>query len=120
MTVREFYDAIGGNYDDAIGRMMSESLVRRFVLKFKADPTFDQLKEAIGTGDPAAAFPHAHTFKGVSLNLSFAKLSEAAIALTDALREQNRASYSAQKVKELFAAVEREYNRVIEAIGALE
>ena len=34
MTLQEFYAATGGGYEDALGRLHSERLVQKFVLKF--------------------------------------------------------------------------------------
>lgn len=34
MTLLECYDAVGGDYEGAIGRLRSERLIHKFVLKF--------------------------------------------------------------------------------------
>ena len=39
MTIREFYTVIGGNYDEVLGRLQHEELVRRFVKRFLTDRT---------------------------------------------------------------------------------
>lgn len=44
MTVQECYEAIGGNYEDVLGRLHSEALIRRFTLKFLEDQSYIQLK----------------------------------------------------------------------------
>ena len=46
MTMRECYEAIGGNYEDVLGRLHSEALIRRFTLKFLEDQSYLQLKQA--------------------------------------------------------------------------
>ena len=46
MTMRECYEAIGGNYEDVLGRLHSEALIRRFTLKFLEDQSYIQLKQA--------------------------------------------------------------------------
>ena len=43
MTMRECYEAIGGNYEDVLGRLHSEALIRRFTLKFLEDQRYLQL-----------------------------------------------------------------------------
>ena len=40
MTMRECYEAIGGNYEDVLGRLHSEALIRRFTLKFLEDQSY--------------------------------------------------------------------------------
>ena len=46
MTMRECYEAIGGNYEAVRGRLHSEALIRRFTLKFLEDQSYLQLKQA--------------------------------------------------------------------------
>ena len=41
MTLEECYAALEGSYTDAIGRLRSEKLVRKFAIKFLADPSFN-------------------------------------------------------------------------------
>ena len=47
MTMRECYEAIGGNYEDVLGRLHSEALIRRFILKFLEDQSYLQLKQTL-------------------------------------------------------------------------
>ena len=47
MTMRECYEAIGGNYKAVLGRLHSEALIRRFTLKFLEDQSYLQLKQAL-------------------------------------------------------------------------
>ena len=47
MTMQECYEAIGGNYEAVLGRLHSEALIRRFVLKFLEDQSYIQLKQAL-------------------------------------------------------------------------
>ena len=119
MTEREFYDSIGGSYEDALARLMRDSLIRKFVLKFPADPSFAALAAAVREQRWDDAFTASHTLKGVALNLAFAKLSGAAVALTDALRPQNRAQLTPAQAERLLAEVEREYIAVLAAAAKL-
>lgn len=119
MTEKEFYETIGGNYEEALSRLMRDSLIRKFVLKFPEDPSFAALGKAVETGDWDEAFSASHTLKGVAMNLSFAVLSASAVALTDALRPQNRASLDPEKIRALFASVSRDHAAVCEAITLL-
>lgn len=47
MTLQEFYDRIGGDYKATISRLPSEALIKKFVLKYPGDPSFNQLKDAL-------------------------------------------------------------------------
>ena len=51
MTVKEFYEAIECNYNEAKDRMMNEGLILKFSLKFAEDKSFGDLKSALGRND---------------------------------------------------------------------
>ena len=88
MTMRECYEAIGGNYEDVLGRLHSEALIRRFTLKFLEDQSYLQLKQALENKNYEDAFRGAHTLKGVCQNLSFDRLYEVSNELTELLRDR--------------------------------
>lgn len=120
MNMKEFYESIGGSYETAIGRLMNEALMKRFVGKFPKDPSFSQLKTAMEADDWAAAFSAAHTLKGVALNLAFQKLGENASALTETLRPQHAADFSADVARAQFMDTEAAYEAVMAGIAAIE
>lgn len=86
MTLEECYAAMGGNYADAIGRLRSERMVQKFVLKFPNDESYDLLCRSWASKDYQEAFRAAHTIKGICQNLSITRLGDAAARLTEALR----------------------------------
>ena len=105
MTLQECYAAMGGNYDDAIGRLRSERLVQKFVLKFLSDGSYELLCRSLEEKNYEEAFRAAHTIKGVCQNLSIDKLLASSSRLceslrngytpeSDALAEEVRADYS--------------------------
>ena len=47
MNLEECYEAIDSDYDDVMRRLGSETLVRKFVLKFLDDTSFRGLKEGL-------------------------------------------------------------------------
>ena len=81
MTIQECYAALGGDYQEVLGRLCSEALVRRFVGKFLSDQSFQLLDTALSAGNYEEAFRAAHTLKGVTQNLSFTKLYQSATKL---------------------------------------
>lgn len=111
MTVRESYEKIGSNFDEVLRRLGSEALVKRFALKFLNDTSFQDLKDALVKKDGETAFRAAHTLKGVCLNLGFDNLYPSSKDLTELLRAGSMDGY-----EELFAEVEKEYNRTCEAL----
>jgi len=66
ISMREAYEKIGANYDDACARLMGEEMLARFALKFLDDESMDKLEAAMAAGDAEGAFMAAHTLKGVS------------------------------------------------------
>ena len=115
MTLQECYAAMGGNFDDAIGRLRSEKLVEKFVLKFLNDGSYELLNRSIEEKNYAEAFRAAHTIKGVCQNLSFVRLQDSSARLTEALRDGNWTDDVAALVEE----VRSDYQMTANAIHAL-
>ena len=86
MNLEEYYEAIDSDYDDVMRRLGSETLVRKFVLKFLDDTSFRGLKEGLENQDAELAFRSAHTLKGVCQNLGFDNLYEVSFDITEKLR----------------------------------
>lgn len=113
----DLYTKIGGSYEDAKSRLMTDKLIEKFVMKFPADPSFAQLRDAIAAEDIDAAFTAAHTLKGVALNLAFSELGKLGSDLTDTMRENARGKYSWAEYRQMFMGVEEAYHKVISAIA---
>lgn len=116
MTITHFYEKTGGDFNSVLGRLGSEALIKRFVLKFLNDPSFSELTEAFEKKDADTAFRAAHTLKGVCLNLGFERLYKPSSELTDKLRER---SFS-DGADDLYLAVKAEYLFLVEAIANIE
>ena len=71
MTLQECFAALGGNYDDVMGRLRSERLVQKFVLKFLDDGSYALLLSSLEAGNGEEAFRAAHTIKGMCQNREF-------------------------------------------------
>ena len=56
ISMREAYEKIGANYDDACARLMGEEMLARFALKFLDDESMDKLEAAMAAGDAEGAF----------------------------------------------------------------
>ncbi len=114
MTVEECYNAFGGDYSEAIGRLGNDALIKRFMLKFSSQCGYDALCQAMEEGNYKAAFEAAHTLKGVCMNLSFAILGKSSSLLTEALRN----GFS-EEVPGLFAQVQDDYKKTVDAINEI-
>ena len=47
MNLKECYEAMDSDYEDVMRRLGSETLVRKFVLKFLEDTSFQGLQEGL-------------------------------------------------------------------------
>ncbi len=115
MTIKECYDAVGGDYEAVYQRMMKkDALVIKFAKKFLNDSSYKNLKDNLSAGNVEEAFRAAHTLKGVAQNLSFEALYKPSSELAEILR-----AGSMEGTEELMEKVAAEYERTIAAISQL-
>ena len=86
MSLKTCYDALGGDYEQALGRLRSERLMQKYVLRFLDEKSYEELNDAIAKKDGETAFRAAHTIKGMCLNLGFDRLFASSDAMSEALR----------------------------------
>ena len=95
-AIQDAYNQIGADFSDVLRRFTSEKLIVRFAEKFLEDGSFEQLGEALRSGNADAAFLASN-------------------ALTEELRAKP-ADFT--RAKELFEPVEAEYSKTVEALRA--
>lgn len=117
MTLKECYASLNGDYDEVMGRLRSERLVQKFVLKFLADGSYELLCASLEAGDREEAFRAAHTIKGVCANLGFTSLLDSSEKLTEALRDGKPAQPGED---ELITRVKADYARTCQAIKTFQ
>lgn len=115
MTLKECYNALGGDYENAVGRLMNDRILQKFVLKFLEDGSYGLLLKSMEAEDYQEAFRAAHTIKGVCQNLSFTDLGESGSRMTEALRAGKKEEYP-----KLLEAVKKDYERTVSAIRAFQ
>ena len=115
MSIKEFYEIVGGNYNDVLSRLNNEMLITRIVKKFADDPSFNQLEEALNAKNVDLAFRAAHTLKGICLNLGFDQLSKDTVDITEILRGGTMDGTS-----ELFDSIKASYNHTIDLLKELD
>ena len=113
ISMREAYEKIGANYDDACARLMGDEMLARFALKFLDDESMDKLEAAMAAGDAESAFMAAHTLKGVAGNLSMKDLFARVSEVVECLRGGDIGA-AAEKMP----AVEASYRKVADALSA--
>ena len=112
MTIRECYEKMGANYDEAASHLPSEKLIVKYVNKFLGDKSFEELTVAVKAKDWEMAERSSHTLKGISQNLSFNNLQKSSADLNDALKSRNT-----ENAEELYSQIEADYNRIVSAIN---
>ena len=115
MTIQECYAALEGDYQEVLGRLYSDALVQKFVLKFLSDQSFQLLESSLKEENYEDAFRAAHTLKGFSQNLSFTKLYHSSHEITEALRTKNY-----DQAHQLLATVAADYAQTAAAIKAYQ
>ena len=115
MSLQECYSSIGGDYEGDMSRLRSEKMVRKFVLKFLNDKSYEMLVQAMKDQNHEEAFRASHTIKGICQNLGFTKLGDSSSRLTDTLR--NGWSDDAEV---LMSQVTEDYEATAGAIRILE
>ena len=109
MTIEEFYTKIGGSAENILERLGEKSFVKKFIVKFLNDPTFEMLKEDVKNKNFEKANFDAHTLKGVCSVLDFNKLK--------ALTEQFVLCLKQDKnYDEIWQLLNNEYNLIIQTI----
>lgn len=116
MTTKECYELMSADYEDALGRLMNDKLVKRFLYKFADAKDMEMLKDSLEAQDYETAFRMAHNLKGVCANLSISRLGASSSDLCEELRD---GKYT-DKVESLMAVVQADYDTTVAAIRQLQ
>ena len=111
MTVKEFYDAAGGGYEEMLAKFSSDATITAFLKIFKRDTNYAKLLEMLDADDTEGAFQAAHTFKGVVLNLNIVGLIDPVCNVVEALRAGN-----IDEAKALAPALKQSYDKAWNAL----
>ncbi len=115
MTIKEFYEKIGGDYEGILGRLCNDAMIQRFVLKFADEKSYGEVMAAVETGDIQETLSAAHKMKGVVANLGFTKMFEVLTELLAWLRQENQDKINLDLINQLTVY----YNETIEQIKEL-
>lgn len=117
MKVNEFYESVGGSYEDVLERFGTETLIKKFLIKFLDDKSFSVLEQKIQSSvqDVQEKFSVCHTLKGVCLNLGLECLCKPVIALTEVFR-----AGSTEGEEALFNEIKKQYELVCKNLKTLE
>jgi chemotaxis protein histidine kinase CheA len=115
MNLKDFYSSVGGNYDDMLGRMLTEERIKKFVLRFPKDGSYTELISGLDYKDYEQAFRAAHTLKGVCVNLGFGNLYNSASSMTEELRKRTAPSSDTFLTK-----LKEDYNNILVCISDID
>lgn len=86
MTLQSAYLKIGANFEEVMGRLMTEERILKFLKKYVDANECADLERALQDKDYQKAFMHAHNIKGFGLNMSLTNLQNSASILSEILR----------------------------------
>ena len=98
----------GANTEEGLSRCLNnEAFYLRMVKMGLNDKHFDQLQEAVASGNAKEAFEAAHALKGVMGNLSLTPVYDPVCALTEALRGKEEIGDVSGLVQQVIDQLER-------------
>ncbi len=115
MTVRECYEAFGGDYDDVLSRLLNDDRVRKYLGKFVAADMLNLMKQALAEENYEEAFRQAHSMKGVCGNLSMTALQNVSSEVTELLR----GGKPDRDIQAEMASLTEVYDKTVAAVNAL-
>ncbi len=101
MLINEFYEKIGGDYDNIKGRLCTDEIIKKFILKFPNERSYGELMAAVEANDLENALLAAHRMKGVVANLSFDKLLAVLTELLAWLRVENQDTINMELIEQI-------------------
>jgi HPt (histidine-containing phosphotransfer) domain-containing protein len=116
MTIKELYEEIGGNYDQAVKIMKLDKLIDRHIRKFTNSAMMENMRTAAVSMDAMAMFESAHAMKGVCANLGLVRLSELASELAEEFRPGTARSLSDDEVRGKVEAIGELYKNTTDGI----
>ena len=118
MTLKELYNEIDGDYEQALSVLRIEKLIDKHIRKLPANTIFADLDEAGKTLDPTRLFESAHAIKGVCYNLGLVKLASLAETICNEFRPGNPRKLSDDEVKDLISGVDALFKKAADGITA--
>ena len=115
MTVKELYEKIHGNYQNALSMMMMDDFIKRMLTKFVQSNPASNLFKAYEDNDYQAVFAAAHSLKGVTGNLALTSLYDKVVPIVEKTR--NASPNSMIDVDKEMNDFKAEYQFVIEIIN---
>lgn len=120
MQLKECYELFGGNFEAVKNRIPKEEIIKKFLIKFLSEPSYDLLYNSLRENKYEDAFRAVHSLKGVSANLGFDRLEASTSELTEYLRGKDKQRIEKQQCNIYFNQITKDYNKVVESIRLLD
>ena len=120
MTLKELYQNIGGNYDQAIRVLLMEKLLDKHIRRLPRGGSVEALLAAGDTLDPTALFETSHAAKGICGNLGLTGLAAAASEISEEFRPGNPRKMTDDQVRAKLAEISALYAKTTEGIRRYE
>ncbi len=114
MTLTECYEKVGGNYEEVLGRLMNDMLIKKFLLKFLNYESCKNIFDNLEKQDIKEAFRAAHTLKGICQNLGLGTLYKSSYDVTEALRDGKN-----EVTDEMLSKLKEDYEMTVNTIESL-
>ncbi|MBR2788018.1 MAG: Hpt domain-containing protein [Erysipelotrichaceae bacterium] len=116
MTLKELYEMIDGDYEQAVNVLRVDKLIDKHVRKICDNEVVTKLIDAREGMDPTVLFEAAHAMKGVCGNLGLTTLAKHASDIAEEYRPGNERKMSDDEVKGIIDQIEELYKKTCEAI----
>ena len=116
MTLQDFYEQVGGDYNSVLTRLIDEEHAIKYVKMFVQDGCFKESLHALDQENWKVAFRNVHSVKGMCATLGFVKLFDASYILCEELRNGK----PEVDISKMVDAFKKEYEATLEAIKGLE
>lgn len=120
MTLRELYQEIGGDYDQAMKVLRMEKLLDKHIRRFVKTSAIADLIEAGKTMEPVRLFETSHAVKGVCSNLGLTRIAGLASEISEEFRPGNQRTMSDEEVTEKLRMVGELFDRTTEGLRRYE
>jgi len=120
MTLRELYENIGGDYEQALRILRMDKLLDKHIRKYVKNGAVEELLSAGESMDPVRLFETSHAVKGVSANLGLVRMAEAASEISEEFRPGNPRTMTDDQVTEKMQKIRDLYVHIAEEIKKYE
>lgn len=116
MDYKDFFEKVGGDYDEVMSRLMKEERIGKYLARFPESADYAETKTALAEENWENAFRGTHTLKGVAANLGLENFRKASSELCETMRPGVKPTVDITGLVEKF---DEEYKAALDAIAEL-